>query len=365
MLVQNNGNAVNENGIDMVALTGVATLSNSTISGSHSSNISVRNSAGNLSAFNANALTVSGNDTTNGNDGIQFVLDGTAVVVASITNSNFASHKGDHLQFAAANSSGGSITFTGNTLSGGHPSPLGQGITLNAATGVPGYSGSVDYVFSNNSINGSVLSAVSTVLGTSSGAALFRGRIENNEIGTSGAALSCSAQANGISLEARGNGTHTALLSNNTIRQCARRGIQTTAGDGSGTLNLTVVGNVIDQLVAPFANEAFETNFGVTSTNLFGGADAPTVCLELGGAGVLANTFTNGPDSPDDFWLRKRFGATVRLPGYAGGIGQDGTSLGQVVAFIESRNNTTPPSSATATGTGGGYTGGAGCPLPP
>jgi hypothetical protein len=365
VLVQNNGNAVNENGIDMVALTGVATLSNSTITGSATNNISVRNSAGNLSAFNATALNVSGNDTTIGNDGILFDLTGTAVVVASITSSNFASHKGDHLQFAAANSAGGSITFTGNTLSGGHPSPLGQGITLNAATGVPGYSGSIDYVISNNSINGSILTAVTANLGTSSNAALFRGRIENNQIGTSGAALSCSTQAHGISVEARGNGTHTALVSNNTIRQCLDRGILTEAGDGSGTLNLTVVGNVIDQQVDALAREAIQTNFGITSLNLFGVEDAPTVCLDLGGAGVLANTFSNGAGAPDDFRLRKRFGATVRLPGYAGGTGQDGTSLSQVVAFIEGRNNTTAPNSASASGSGGGYTGGAGCPLPP
>jgi hypothetical protein len=287
------------------------------------------------------------------------------VVVASITNSSFASHKGDHLQFAAANSAGGSITFTGNTLSGGHPSPLGQGITLNAATGVPGYSGSVDYVFSNNTINGSVLSAVSTVLGTSSNAALFRGRIENNQIGTSGASLTCSTQANGISVEARGNGTHTALVSNNTIRQCFDRGILTEAGDGSGTFNLTVVGNIIDQQVDVSAREAIQTNFGITSTNVFGGEDAPAVCLDLGGAGALANTFSNGASAPDDFRLRKRFGATVRLPGYAGGTGQDLTALGQVVAFIEGRNTTTAPNSASASGSGGGYTGGAACPLPP
>jgi hypothetical protein len=100
---------------------------------------------------------------------------------------------------------------------------------------------------------------------------------------------------------------------------------------------------------------------------VFGVADAPTVCLQLGGAGALANVFSHGAGAPDDFRLRKRFGATVRLPGYAGGTGQDATSLGQVVAFVQGQNTGSAgePGSASASGAGGGYTGGGACLLPP
>jgi hypothetical protein len=89
--------------------------------------------------------------------------------------------------------------------------------------------------------------------------------------------------------------------------------------------------------------------------------------LQLGGAGALANVFSHGGGAPDDFRLRKRFGATVRLPGYTGGTGQDATSLAQVVAFVQGQNTGSAgePGSAAASGVGGGYTGGAACPLPP
>ena len=111
----------------------------------------------------------------------------------------------------------------------------------------------------------------------------------------------------------------------------------------------------------PGAREAIQTNYGITSANVFGNIDTNVVCLHLSG-----NTFSHGGGAPDDFRLRKRFEATVRLPGYADGTGQDATSLAEVVAFIVAQNTGSAgePGSAAASGTGGGYTGGAACTLP-
>ncbi|MGH6635064.1 MAG: hypothetical protein ACRED0_02635, partial [Gammaproteobacteria bacterium] len=123
-----------------------------------------------------------------------------------------------------------------------------------------------------------------------------------------------------------------------------------------------------DQQVGALAREAIQTNHGITSTNVFGNVDTNAVCVQLGGAGALANTFSHGLGAaPDDFRLRKRFEATVRLPGYAGGTDQTAGSLAQVVAFIQGQNTGSAgePGSASASGAGGGYTGGAACPLPP
>jgi hypothetical protein len=192
------------------------------------------------------------------------------------------------------------------------------------------------------------------------------GRIRNNTIGTSGAALSCSTQANGVYVDARGNGTFTSAVTGNTIRQCFDRGILSEAGDGDPMLNLTVTGNTIDQQVGALAREAIQTNHGITSTNVFGNVDTPMVCLQLGGAGALANTFSHGGGAPDDFRLRKRFEATVRLPGYMGS-NATGDPIADVVNFIRAQNTGSAgePGSAAASGAGGGYTGGAACPLPP
>jgi hypothetical protein len=377
-LIDGNGNALNENSLDFGdsssltpdGLHGTGAITNSTVQNAFHRNVSVRNSGGTaLTSFNVTGSQFRQNP-TNGeaDDNILIEAGGTANMATSVSGSFFASTEGDHFQSAALNSGNLNVTLTNNTLTGGHSTPLGQGITINAATGVSfgGYTGRVDYDINGNNIQGAVSNAVSIVLGTSGVAGTFDGFVRNNVIGASGVATSCSTQANGLAIEARGNGTHTSHVSNNVIRQCFDRGILSEAGDGDSVLNLTVTGNTIDQQVGALTREAIQTNHGLTSTNVFGNVDTPVVCLQLGGAGALANTFSHGAGAPDDFRLRKRFEATVRLPGYAGGTGQDTTSLDQVVAFVRGQNTGSAgePGSAAASGTGGGYTGGVACPLP-
>ena len=259
--VQDNGNAINESGLDFgdtASLTpdglhGTGSITNSTVQNSYYNGLSVRN-------FNGTALTsfnITGSQfrasAANGdaNDNVFVEASGTASITTSASGNFFASTEGDHFQAGALDSGDLNITLTGNTFTGGHSTALGQGITINAATGVAfgGYSGTVTYDINGNSIIGAVSNGVSVVLGTSSNAALFSGKVRNNIIGTSGVAFSCSTQANGVDIEARGNGTHTSQVSNNTIRQCFDRGILSEAGDGDSTLNLTVTGNTIDEQV--------------------------------------------------------------------------------------------------------------------
>ncbi|MGH9261601.1 MAG: hypothetical protein ACRD08_17180, partial [Acidimicrobiales bacterium] len=335
--VQNNGNAIGtgntgDNGLDFTDLLGTASISSSTITGSFHNNIIIRNSTGTLSGLTVTGATISNNVSTSDGDGFLFEASGTANMSVNVSGSTFSAHQGDHFQAAALNSGVLNVIFSGNTLSGGHAAPLGQGITINAATGVPGYLGSVSYDIDGNTINGAISNAIFLGLGTSAASSSMIGKIRNNTVGTSGSALSCSTQANGVSVDARGNGTFTSAVTGNVIRQCFDRGILSEAGDGDSVLNLTVTGNTIDQQVGTLAREAIQTNHGITSTNVFGNVDTNAVCVQLGGAGALANTFSHGGGAPDDFRLRKRFEATVRLPGYAGGTDQTPASLAQVVA---------------------------------
>jgi hypothetical protein len=154
----------------------------------------------------------------------------------NVSSSTFTANRGDHFQASGANSAVVNITFSGNTLTGGHATALGQGITINAATGVPGYNGTVNYTISNNSINGAILNAIAVNLGTSASTASMVGTISNNTIGTAGSFQSCSTQGSGIGIDAHGNGTHTVLVTSNTMRQCFDRGITVLANDGSGFL---------------------------------------------------------------------------------------------------------------------------------
>jgi hypothetical protein len=266
------------------------------------------------------------------------------------------------------------VVFSSNTLTGGHATALGQGITINAATGVPGYNGAVDYNIDNNTINGSILSAITVNLGTSASSAAMRGTVNGNTIGTTGQALSCSAQGHGIAVDAHGNGTHTVAVTNNVIRRCADRGIAVLANDGNGVLNLTVTGNTVTEMADDNGGngtprEAIELNLGATSTNVFGQIDGHAVCLALGGPGALANNLTGGTFKNGDIRLRQRFRTGVVLPGYTppGGNNFDTAS---VITFLQGNNL---PGGITATATTNndagvttdGYFGGSSCPTPP
>ena len=352
-------------------LTGTASITNSTIRNGSNNNVLIRSrdTAGGVLSLTMTGNVIAGNPANAlMNDGVLLESGETANMSATFSGNIFTASKGDHVQVAALNSGDANVLIQNNTMTGGHSTALGQGITINAATGVAfgGYTGRIDYDINGNNIQGAISNGVSVVLGTSAVSAVFDGFVRNNLIGTSGAALSCSTQANGVYIDARGNGTHTSAVTGNTIRQCFDRGILSEAGDGDSVLNLTVQSNIIDQQVDANAREAIQTNFGITTTNVFGNIDTNAVCLQLGGAGALANTFSHGAGAPDDFRLRKRFEATVRLPSYAGGTTQGAGDLAQVVAFIQGQNTGSAgePGSASASGAGGGYSGGAACPQP-
>ena len=239
-----------------------------------------------------------------------------------------------------------------------------------AATGVPGYTGTVAYNIDNNTITGAILSAITVNLGTSASTATMSGTVSGNTIGTAGQPLSCSAQAYGIAVDAHGNGTHTVAVTNNLIRRCADRGMGVLANDGNGTLNLTVTGNTVTEMLDDNVGngtprEAIEFNLGATSTNIFGQIDGHTVCLVLGGAGAQANSLTGGTFKNGDIRLRQRFRTRVVMPGYAGGA----FDTAAVIAFLQGNNL---PAGVTATATANddagvttdGYFGGVACPMP-
>jgi hypothetical protein len=355
--VSGNGNAPGEAGVAFSGLFGTASIANSTITGSADDNLRVQNSTGTL-VLSMTASTVSSNGAS-GNDGVRIEALGSADITATVIGSTFTANRGDHFQAVAGGSADLDVGFSGNVLSGGHPSALGQGLTI-SALGSSAFSGTVRYDVASNIINGAITTAVLADLGLSTAAAVFSGHVRQNLIGTTGAALSCSTQGSGISVDARGHGTHTVAIVGNTLRNCFDRGITTQANDGDGALNLTVTGNKVAELVAPSSREGFFLNAGSFSPNVFGAADSHTVCLDLGGAAGLANSLTHGPSVSTDFRLRQRFATAVRLPGYAGA----NNDAAAVVSFVSSRNGGASGTAQVTVPPGGGYVGGAACPQP-
>jgi len=365
----NNGNAIGDAGIDFGGvgvvtpngLFGTASITNSTITTSYEKNVSIRNSSGTLT------LTVNNNTFSNSSakvdsdDGLFLEAGGTATITANVTNNIFTANRGDHFQAAALNSGDLNIKFTGNTLTGGHSTALGQGITINAATGAPGYSGTVNYDIDNNTINGAIGSAITVNLGTSSATALFNGFIRNNDIGTVGVTNSGSTQAFGIAVEAHGNGTHTVAVTSNVVVEAFDRAMNVVANDGNGVLNLTVQSNQL--LTNAAGREAFNLVAGGADPNIFGLRDSHTVRLNLGGAGALENIFAHGSGVTRDFLIRQRFDTRLELQGY---VGTQYDTAG-ALTYFQGRNNGSAgePGLVTTEGAGpGGFFNVGSVPLP-
>ena len=349
--VTNNGNALNEDGVDFGGsgvitpngLFGSANITNSVFTGNYYNQFTVRNSSGTV-GLAMTGCTFNGRTAENdNNDGLFLEALSTATITANAQTSSFSANKGDHFQAAASNSGNLNVTFKTNTLTGGHSSPLGQGITINAATGLAfgGYTGTVNYDIDGNTINGSILSAITVNLGTSNPPALFNGFIRNNLIGTTGVTYSGSTQGHGISWDAHGKGTHTSSVTNNIVRESFDRGMAVLVNDGSPLANLTITGNTL----RPTANdplgsrEAIEFNLGSTSTNVFGEIDAPTARVNLSG-----NTLVGGVAKNGDIRMRQRFRTRVEMPGFnnAG----DPFNTANVISYHQGNN-----AGATATAT--------------
>lgn len=355
VVLSGNGNTATEGGLVFDGLFGTSTITGSTITGSSGDNAVIRNGSGAM-ALTITASTIS-STAAGGNDGLRVEASGAATMAVNVNGSTFSANRGDHFQALAGGSANLDVGFTGNVLSGGHPSALGQGVTISAGSA---FAGSVDYDVSGNTMSGAITTALAVDLGLSAAGAVFSGEVRNNQIGSSGVALSCSLQGSGISIEARGHGTHTAAVTGNGIRRCLDRGISAGASDGAGTLNLTVTGNTVSELVSASSREGFFLNAGAFSPNVFGTADSHNVCLDLGGAGGLANSLTHGPAVVADYRLRQRFATTVRLPAYAGA----NNDTGAVVAFVSARNGGATGTAQATVPPGGGYVGGAACPQP-
>jgi hypothetical protein len=296
--------------------------------------------------------TVSGNGNAVGEHGIDFVggLNGTASIsTVTVTGSTFSNNRGDHFQFAtnATGSGANRITFSNNTLTGAAGN-LGAGINISTDAG-----SDTAFTLQSNNIQGAISSAIGIDLGTNSTAGgTLSGTISGNTIGDPAVPNSGSAQSNGITTYANGDGTLTVSMSNNLIREYGNfAGIDARIRDGSPTLNATITGNTISD----------PGTFAVNGLFLSGGAltgDGGLICAGISG-NTLAGSAANGGT---DFSLDQRMNTTFRLPGYAEAAG----NTAAVVAFVQGNNPGGETGSAAVNfpTTGGGFVGGAACPTP-
>lgn len=315
-----------------------ASITASTIKGGVEDNFRINNTSGTLEVT-ITTSTIRDSHTTSGNDNVNIRTHGSANINAHITNSTFATANGDHIQTIADEQSTLTIVVTGNTLSGGAPSSLLQGITISGGTATPVDSTEVvRFNISNNTMSGTIQGGAINI-NEGSGNGNWQGQISTNTIGTIGSACSGATQSSGIRLENHSKGSLTGLITNNIVNQTcgAGGGIVLSAGDntasglGNGPLNATVTGNTVD--VGNPTSGSFDHGIvlcggcGVTNnTNL--------VCLDLKN-NTSEGSHTVG-SSGFAYRIRQRFSQTVRLPGY-GGANNDNAA---VIAYLSARPNT-------------------------
>jgi len=340
-------------------MTGTSSITNSVIRGGWQRNITIDNSVGTLNLTVTNN-TIKRTSDAAGDDGLLIEADTNANVTVNISNNTFARHGGDHINLSLVNNAVMNTTISNNTLQGNytgapegnHPIGLGQGIFIFGAN----FGGTFTYNISGNTVVGNNQGGAINV-NKGSGSGTFSGRVENNTIGISGLALSGSQQASGIIIGARGSGSHTTLVNNNTVQQYYDMGINIDgAEDAAVTLNATVTNNTIRE-PGSAANtlHGLHLNWGVTAAG-----NGSVACVDI--RNNNGDTGGNEAGGGFDYRLRQRMLTTVRLPGYTGAAG-DNTA---VQTFIAAQNNgsETVLASNNVAGGAAGFIGGAACPQP-
>lgn len=357
--VNGNNGSIDEGSVRFINLTGAGpgagTVTNVSISGGFEDNFKLVNNTGTLDRLIFTGVTIGANSTAGGNDGMRIAAELTSVVKVSVLNSFFTSAAGDLFQMDHNGSGVGDLVFTGNTLSNNHAAIAtgGGGVTLGS-----GSTSSMTMNVSNNTMRDAKGHAVLVVKDVGTG---YLGlTFANNAIGVAGIANSGSLEGNALKVQQAGQGTLTASITNNQLRQYNNEGLLMQAGAGvaqGGAFNLTVSGNTIAN---PGNNAAFSNVFqGLNLNNGVTTGDSFVTCLNLG-----PNTINgSGRNGGVDFRLRARQATTVRLPQYTGAS----NDTAAVTIYAQGRIGGAPTGSAVVDVTSSGFlntAGGAACPTP-
>src|SRR5205085_1625268 len=147
--VQNAGNAAGENGVHFIDLFGTVSITNSTFTGSAFENFGITN----ISAGTPLNMTVTGstfsNNSTIGGDGLVIDTRAGTISKVKVDSNTFTANRDDHFQMVSDSNATSDLTVSNNTMTGGHPSPTGQGITVRVGGG---FSGTFKFDIDNNTI---------------------------------------------------------------------------------------------------------------------------------------------------------------------------------------------------------------------
>jgi hypothetical protein len=345
----NGTNDANDEGsILLNGLTGTGTIAETSVQGGYEDNIDIYTTSGTLNLTIAK-LTVGANSTNLGGNGVFLKVGGTSNVTTTVTESEFTSSREDLFQHNVQDKGVSNFTFTKNKLSNNHPAYLGGSGLLIALGGIE--DSDVTYRIAENSVRDTG-GGIFVVKGTGIGDA--RGRIANNNIGVVGVPGSGAKVGSGITVEARGQGSHVTAIANNTIRNHSQNGIGVIAGE-QGPFDTGVVSFDVTATNNTVAEPGPNVGAGIRVETADPEAKV-TYCTDLQG-----NELKGAASIGTDLRIRNPFGVAVwRLPGYAGGP-QDEAAL---ESYFVGRNSVNTKL-VIVPGSGNGYTSTGACAQPP
>ena len=351
----------NEGSVSFSNLAGSVSVTSTGISGGFADNFRVVNASGTLNRITFSSVTVGANSAANGNDGITLEAQGASTLNVTVQNSTFTSSRGDLFQLNLLGSSVSDLVFTGNTLSNNHPAIAtgGGGVTISGGDNTTPSGVTLTYSISNNSFRDADGHGILIVKSTDPGS--FTGTFSNNTVGVAAASNSGSKAGSGIKLQTAGLGTFSASVTNNQIRQYNNFGIELLTGGSAaamgGVFKVAVTGNTI--------SNPGTGGLPMNGIHLNGGTvpgDTYAICVDIGGAGALANTINgSGANGGTDVRVRQRQSTTVRLPGYVGANDNDSAVQGYLIARNTVGTAPTALAQNTVVSGGGGFIGGAAC----
>ena len=346
------GNAPDEDGIHFYNMSGTCAITNSTINCTvvtpnttgGDDHLNLQNTSGTLN------LTITGGSATNANKGSGYLFGIRGTTNATITFNNASS---------TVNFSGGIVADAFDNaimnLNVSNSTSSGNNDQLSVSAGDNSH---VELVASGNTL--SSLAPGDFVVVSLLGSAFDNGFVLDANLSNNTISVANGLTADGIISFNAGGGAMNIAITGNTINYAGtQRAIIFQAGqDGNGSTNATVTGNMIDIQLDGTGNAVTGI---LAQSAITGPGNTSSMCVDIGGAGALSNTFTHslgGTMAGGDIRVRQRNDGTVRLPGYVGGA----TDFTAVINFLNSRN--VEISSSTATGDSSGFSGGAPCTQP-
>jgi hypothetical protein len=331
--VQNNGDALQEHGVDATNVTGTVRFTDDTFTNNETNQVQILNDAAGANSAdiefnNVDFASTGVASAPNGLHGILATADGASSIDLRIVNgSDFNNLFSNSIQAQNEGTGTLEVTITGSAFNN-----VGAG-AINIAqndSGAVRFNIHDNLTFLKGSNNATSHSININQAGGAPASAVLEGVINNNVIGNNSAQDSGSAGGAGIRVFSIGSGTTNVVISNNNI-QGVLEGILVSMGEDANaahTVNATIFNNTVSVTNVP---NGFEGIAVVAGT---GAGDVGVLRLDM--HDNTAGSSSSGGNT--DFMVRQRFSTTIEFLN----LGGANNSVATVQNYLDNTRNNNP-----------------------